>query len=201
MKNNLRNDLSVIAKLIQKEEKVLDVGCGDGKLLDFLSKTKNVSCRGIELKQNGVNQCVKKGLSVIQGDANFDLSDYPSNAFSTVILSQTIQAMIYPDKVIHNLIRIGKRAIISFPNFGFWKVRKDFLFNGLMPKNKILPFEWFDTPNIHLCSCNDFINFCKNKKINIKNFILLNENGFEMKSNFLKNLLAYQVVFCISKKH
>ena len=201
MKNNLRNDLSVIAKLIQKEEKVLDVGCGDGKLLDFLSKTKNVSCRGIELKQNGVNQCVKKGLSVIQGDANFDLSDYPSNAFSTVILSQTIQAMIYPDKVIHNLIRIGKRAIISFPNFGFWKVRKDFLFNGLMPKNKILPFEWFDTPNIHLCSCNDFINFCKNKKINIKNFILLNENGFEMKSNFLKNLLAYQVVFCISKKN
>ena len=200
MKNNLRNDLSVIAKLIQKEEKVLDVGCGDGKLLDFLSKTKNVSCRGIELKQNGVNQCVKKGLSVIQGDANFDLSDYPSNAFSTVILSQTIQAMIYPDKVIHNLIRIGKRAIISFPNFGFWKVRKDFLFNGLMPKNKILPFEWFDTPNIHLCSCNDFINFCKNKKININNFILLNENGFEMKSNFLKNLLAYQVVFCISKK-
>ena len=201
MKNNLRNDLTVIAKLIQKEEKVLDVGCGDGKLLDFLSKTKNVSCRGIELKQNGVNQCVKRGLSVIQGDANFDLSDYPSNAFSTVILSQTIQAMIYPDKVIHNLIRIGKRAIISFPNFGFWKVRKDFLFNGLMPKNKILPFEWFDTPNIHLCSCNDFINFCKNKRININNFILLNENGFEMKSNFLKNLLAYQVVFCISKKN
>ena len=201
MKNNLRNDLTVIAKLIQKEEKVLDVGCGDGKLLDFLSKTKNVSCRGIELKQNGVNQCVKKGLSVIQGDANFDLSDYPSNAFSTVILSQTIQAMIYPDKVIHNLIRIGKRAIISFPNFGFWKVRKDFLFNGLMPKNKILPFEWFDTPNIHLCSCNDFINFCKNKRININNFILLNENGFEMKSNFLKNLLAYQVVFCISKRN
>ncbi|PPR36639.1 MAG: hypothetical protein CFH30_01241, partial [Alphaproteobacteria bacterium MarineAlpha8_Bin1] len=136
MKNNLRNDLSVIAKLIQKEEKVLDVGCGDGKLLDFLSRTKNVNCRGIELKQNGVNQCVKKGLSVIQGDANFDLSDYPSNAFSTVILSQTIQAMIYPDKVINNLIRIGKRAIISFPNFGFWKVRKDFLCNGLMPKNK-----------------------------------------------------------------
>ncbi len=201
MKNNLRNDLSVIAKLIQKEEKVLDVGCGDGKLLDFLSRTKNVNCRGIELKQNGVNQCVKKGLSVIQGDANFDLSDYPSNAFSTVILSQTIQAMIYPDKVINNLIRIGKRAIISFPNFGFWKVRKDFLCNGLMPKNKILPFEWFETPNIHLCSCDDFVNFCKNKRIKINNFILLNENGFEMKCNFLKNLLAYQVVFCISKKN
>ena len=201
MKNNLRNDLSVIAKLIQKEEKVLDVGCGDGKLLDFLSRTKNVNCRGIELKQNGVNQCVKKGLSVIQGDANFDLSDYPSNACSTVILSQTIQAMIYPDKVINNLIRIGKRAIISFPNFGFWKVRKDFLCNGLMPKNKILPFEWFDTPNIHLCSCDDFVNFCKNKRIKINNFILLNENGFEMKCNFLKNLLAYQVVFCISKKN
>ncbi len=200
MKNSMRKDLFIIAKLIKKNEKVLDVGCGDGKLLDFLSKTKKVDCRGIELKQKGVNQCVKKGLSVIQGDANYDLIDYPSDTFSTVILSQTIQAMIYPDKVLDNLIRIGERAIVSFPNFGFWKVRRDFLLNGLMPKNRILPYEWYDTPNIHLCSSRDFLNFCKKKKIKVRQLISLNENGIKMNSRLLINLFAYQVIFCISKR-
>ena len=150
MKISLRKDLSIIAEIINQNEKVLDVGCGDGKLLDYLSKEKNVDCRGIELKQTGVNDCVRKGLSVIQGDANVDLNNYPSKAFSTVVLSQTIQAMNYPDKVIENLIRIGKRAIISIPNFGFWRIRKEFLFNGQMPKNKILPFEWYNLSLIHI---------------------------------------------------
>jgi methionine biosynthesis protein MetW len=199
MKNNLRNDLSVIAKLIQKEEKVLDVGCGDGKLLDFLSKTKNVSCRGIELKQNGVNQCVKRGLSVIQGDANFDLKDYPDRSFTTAILSQTIQAMIYPDNVIENLIRIAERAIISFPNFAYWKIRRDFFFSGLMPKNIALPYEWYDTPNIHLCSIKDFTNFCEKKGIKINEFLYLNEEG-EKLNDFMNNFRAYQAIFCVSKK-
>ena len=196
----MRKDLFIIAKLIEKNEKVLDVGCGDGKLLDFLSKTKKVDCRGIELKQKGVNQCVKKGLSVIQGDANYDLIDYPPDSFSSVILSQTIQAMIYPDRVIENLIRIGDRAIISFPNFGYWKVRRDFLFSGRMPKNKILPFEWHNTPNIHLCSYRDFYDFCKKKKILGEKFYCLNENGDEINNRFLVNLLTYQVIFCVSKK-
>ena len=159
----LRNDLIKISNLIQKDEKVLDVGCGDGNLIYYLSKNRNVNCRGIEITLKGVGSCLEKGLSVVQGDANFDLEDYPDNSFSTVILSQTIQAMIYPERVIENLIRIGKRAIISFPNFGFWKVRKDFLFSGKMPKNKILPFDWYDTPNIHLCSYKDFSDFCKKK--------------------------------------
>ena len=127
MRKNLRKDLFVISKLINDKEKILDVGCGSGNLLDFLLKTKKAICRGIEISQSGVNDCVKKGLSVIQGDANYDLDDYPDNAFSTVILSQTIQAMIFPDTVIKNLIRIGRRAIISFPNFGYWKVRKDLM--------------------------------------------------------------------------
>ena len=200
MKSILRNDLYVISKLIHDHEKILDVGCGNGVLLDYLSKKKSADCRGIEIKQLGVNQCVKKGLSVIQGDANFDLEDYPNNAFSTVILSQTIQAMIYPDIVIKNLIRIGKRAIISFPNFAYWKVRKDFLFSGLMPKNKILPYDWYDTPNIHLCSIHDFKIFCRTNDINILRLICLNEKGIEMKNNFLSNLIAYQVLFCVSKK-
>tara|TARA_B100001559_G_scaffold267623_1_gene234472 strand:+ start:324 stop:941 length:618 start_codon:yes stop_codon:yes gene_type:complete len=200
MKINLRNDLFVISKFINNHEKILDVGCGNGNLLDYLAKHKSADCRGIEIKQSGVNQCVKKGLSVIQGDANFDLEDYPSKAFSTVILSQTIQAMIFPDVVIKNLIRIGRRAIISFPNFAYWKVRKDFLFKGLMPRNKILPYEWYNTPNIHLCSCKDFEIFCYRNDINIEKFICLNEKGIEMKNNFLSNLLAYQVLFCVSKK-
>ena len=146
-----------------------------------------------------MNQCVKKGLSVIQGDANYDLDDYPDNAFSTVILSQTIQATIFPDVVIKNLIRIGKRAIISFPNFGYWKVRRDFLISGLMPRNEILRYEWYNTPNIHLCTCLDFKRFCDENNVNIEEFICLNEKGFKMGVNFLSNLLAYQVLFSVSK--
>ena len=199
MKKILRKDLVKISNLIESNETVLDVGCGDGNLIRHLSK-KNVDCRGIEITLTGVGSCLEKGLNVIQGDANYDLEDYPDNSFSTVILSQTIQAMIYPDKVIDNLIRIGNRAIVSFPNFAFWKVRKDFLLNGLMPKNRILPYEWFDTPNIHLCSSKDFLNFCKKKKIKVRQLIPLNENGLEMQNKFLINLFAYQVIFCISKK-
>ncbi len=200
MKKNLRTDLFVISKLINDNEKILDVGCGNGNLLDFLFKTKKAVCRGIEISQSGVNESVKKGLSVIQGDANYDLDDYPDDAFSTVILSQTIQAMIFPDLVIKNLIRIGRRAIISFPNFGYWKVRKDLMIKGKMPKNDILPYEWFDTPNIHLCSSIDFQIFCKNNNIKIEKFMCLSEQGTEMQTNYFSNLLAYQVIFCVSKK-
>ena len=186
----LRNDLQIISSLIEDGEKVLDVGCGNGNLIEFLSREKNVDCKGIE-----------KGLSVVQGDANYDLNDFSDNSFSTVILSQTIQATIFPERVIKNLIRIGKRAIISFPNFGFWKIRKDFFFSGKMPKNKILPYEWFDTPNIHLCSVNDFIQLCDNNRIKINDKVLLNEDGKKLWSeSFLKNLLTYQVIFCVSKK-
>ncbi len=200
MKKSLRNDLFVISKLISNNEKILDVGCGNGNLLSYLLKIKKSECRGIEISQSGVNQCVKKGLSVIQGDANYDLDDYPSDAFSTVILSQTIQAMIFPNAVIKNLIRIGQRAIISFPNFGYWKIRRDFLFTGLMPRNKILPYSWYDTPNIHLCSCKDFSHYCSSNGIKIEKFICLNEKGNEIKNNLLSNLFAYQVLFCVSKK-
>ena len=197
----LRNDLQIISNLIEENEKVLDVGCGNGNLIEFLSKEKNVDCKGIEIELEKMNFCLKKGLSVVQGDANYDLNDFSDNSFSTVILSQTIQATIFPERVIKNLIRIGKRAIISFPNFGFWKIRKDFFFSGMMPKNKILPYEWFDTPNIHLCSVNDFIQLCHKNRIKIKDKVLLNENGEKIQSiNFFENLLSYQVIFCVSKK-
>ena len=148
-----------------------------------------------------MNMCLKKGLSVVQGDANYDLNDFADNSFSTVILSQTIQATIFPERVIKNLLRIGSRAIISFPNFGYWKIRKDFFFNGKMPKNKILPYEWFDTPNIHLCSINDFVELCKKNKIKINDKVLLNEDGKRMWfKNLLGNFFSFQVIFCVSKK-
>ena len=197
----LRNDLQIISSLIKENEKVLDVGCGNGNLIEFLSKEKSVDCKGIEIELGKMNYCLKKGLSVVQGDANYDLNDFSDNSFSTVILSQTIQATIFPERVIKNLIRIGERAIISFPNFGFWKVRRDFFFSGKMPKNKILPYEWFDTPNIHLCSVKDFVELCNKNRIIIKDKVLLDENGKKIRSiNFLENLLSYQVIFCVSKK-
>ena len=197
----LRNDLQIISSLIQENEKVLDVGCGNGNLIEFLSKEKSVDCKGIEIELEKMNYCLKKGLSVVQGDANYDLNDFSDNSFSTVILSQTIQATIFPERVIKNLIRIGKRAIISFPNFGFWKVRRDFFFSGKMPKNRILPYEWFDTPNIHLCSVKDFVELCNKNRIIIKDKVLLDENGKKIQSiNFLENLISYQVIFCVSKK-
>lgn len=196
---SLRKDLKIISEFIEEKEKILDVGCGEGDLIDFLSK-KLVDCRGIELSQEGVNKCVEKGLTVIQGDANSDLQDYPNNVFTTVILSQTIHAMSSPEDVIMNLIRIGKRAIISFPNFAYWKIRLDLLFRGRMPKNDILPHEWYNTPNIHLCSISDFENFCKQKKLKIIKKVLISEQGYKINSSFSENLMAYQGVYCISKR-
>ena len=197
---NLRNDLEIIAGLIKSKETILDVGCGEGVLLEYLLKKKNVDCRGIEINQKGVNKCVQKGLSVIQGDANVDLKDYPSSFFSSVILSQTIHAMIDPENVIRNLIRISKRAIISFPNFGYWKVRRDLLINGRMPKNKILPYDWYNSPNIHLCTIKDFEVFCELQKVKILDKKFLNPKGMLFTPIFSENLSSYQAIFSITSK-
>ena len=172
-----------------------------GILLNFYLEKKNVDCKGIEIELEKMNFCLKKGLSVVQGDANYDLNDFSDNSFSTVILSQTIQATIFPERVIKNLIRIGKRAIISFPNFGFWKVRKDFFFLERCPKIKFYPTSGLIHPNIHLCSVNDFIQLCDKNRIKINDKVLLNEDGKKLWSeSFLKNLFTYQVIFCVSKK-
>lgn len=195
----LRKDLQIIAELVNKNEIVLDVGCGEGILLNYLFKNKNVDCRGIEISQEGVNKCVKKGLSVIQGDANIDLKDYPNNFFSSVILSQTIHSMIAPDLVIENLIRIGKRAIISFPNFGYWKIRLDLLFKGIMPSNKVLPYDWYNSPNIHLCTIKDFERFCQMKKITILKKIFINSKTQVFQPFISANFFAFQTIFCITK--
>jgi len=154
---SLRPDLAAIAAMIPEQTRVLDVGCGDGALLEHLSTTKQVDVRGLELSQQKVNACVARGLPVIQGDADTDLSEYPSQVFDVVILSLTIQATRNPKAVLQQMMRIGRRTIVSLPNFGHWHVRLALLGTGRMPRTKTLDNEWYDTPNIHLCTIADFV--------------------------------------------
>jgi methionine biosynthesis protein MetW len=151
-----RVDLLMIADMVEPGSRVLDVGCGDGALLKMLAERKDVDARGIELSREGVANCVTRGLAVIQGDADTDLVDYPDDGFDYVILSQTIQATRNPRRVLEQMLRVGRRAIVSFPNFGHWRVRKDLLIKGRMPITENLPDAWYETPNIHFCTIRDF---------------------------------------------
>src|SRR5215831_6171564 len=155
--SDLRRDLRLIAEMVEPGSRVLDVGCGDGALLAYLTRHKSVDGRGIELSQSGVNACVGHGLSVIQGDADRDLDAYPSGAFDYVVLSQTLQATRQPRRVVEQLVRIGRRAIVSFPNFGHWRIRAELVLRGCMPVTPALAQAWYDTPNIHLCTILDFV--------------------------------------------
>jgi methionine biosynthesis protein MetW len=174
---SLRPDLAVIADMIPARARVLDVGCGEGELLEYLAAEKHVDGRGVELSQPNVNACVARGLSVVQGDADTDLSEYPSQVFDIVILSQTIQATRSPRTVLAHLLRIGKRTIVSFPNFGHWRVRLSLLFNGRMPKTAALGNVWYDTPNIHLCTIADFTALVRETGGSIERAIALSEEG------------------------
>src|SRR6202171_4067336 len=158
--DELRRALRLIAEMIEPGVRVLDIGCGDGALLAYLARAKAVDSRGIELSQSGVNACVRHGLSVIQGDADRDLEAFPNSAFDVVVLSQTLQATRQPRHVLDELLRIGKRAIVSFPNFGFWRIRLSLFFRGRMPVTELLHNSWYDTPNIHLCTIRDFVVLC-----------------------------------------
>jgi methionine biosynthesis protein MetW len=199
---SIRIDLQLIADMIEPQSRVLDVGCGDGALLDYLLHFKQVDGRGIELSTEGVNACVSAGLSVIQGDADTDLKEYPTAAFDYVILSQTLQATWQPREVIAHLTRIGRRAIVSFPNFGHWRARWYFLLNGRMPVTGTLPYQWYDTPNIHLCTIKDFIALCDDLGITIERSVSLDHRGQARRigtSLFLDNLLGEQAVFLLRK--
>jgi methionine biosynthesis protein MetW len=176
-RNSIRVDLQLIADMIEPGSRVLDVGCGDGALLENLAQLKQVDGRGVELSTEGVNACVSAGLSVIQGDADTDLDDYPENAFDFVVLSQTLQTMRAPRKVLENLSRIGRHAIVSFPNFGHWRVRAHLFFRGRMPVNDNLPYQWYGTPNIHLCTIRDFVLLCEEMGITIQRSISLDHRG------------------------
>ena len=181
-----RLDFEIIKNVIQDNSRVLDVGCETGELLKFLNKGKKIDGRGLEISQKNVNICVKYGLSVVQGDADKDLVSYPSKSFDFVILSQTLQATHSPEKVLNELVRISKHAIVSFPNFGSWPIRLKLLINGIMPESDLLPHTWYTTPNIHLCTIKDFKKLCNKNSIQIEQSFYLNKNGKKITNSINK---------------
>jgi methionine biosynthesis protein MetW len=198
----LRPDLAHIAEMIPPSTRVLDIGCGDGALLEYLLRVKGVDGRGLELSQQNVNQCVARGLSVVQGDADTDLTEYPSGVFDIVILSQTIQTTRRPRFVLEELLRIGKRTIVSFPNFGHWRVRLSLASKGRMPVTKALGHAWHDTPNIHLCTIADFISLANETGARIEQAWALREGQQTqaMKPNsWGPNLFAQGAIFLLAR--
>ncbi len=197
----IRLDLKLIADLVEPGSRVLDVGCGDGALLGFLARSKGVDGRGIELSMDGVHRCVAQGLPVIQGDAETDLKDYPADAFDYVILGQTLQAMREPRAVLENLARIGRRAIVSVPNFGYWRIRLQLLVTGRMPVTETLGYQWWETPNIHLCTIKDFVALTEEMGMRIERCMILDRAGriTGQAHSGLANLLGEQGVFLLRR--
>ena len=201
MKNlKMKKEFKVIADLLSNDTRVLDVGCGDGSLMNLLVKEKNIEVRGLELEKKNVQECIYKGLPVIQGNAETELYQFPAKSFDYVILSQTLQAFYKPDKVLKELLRIGKSVIVSIPNFGYWRVRISLLFFGKMPMTKSLPNTWYDTPNLHMCTIKDLFNYCENENITIKRVIGINDNNTSLIKNSnleMKNLFSKLGIFLI----
>ena len=198
----MKEEFKIIAKSIQSEKSILDVGCGDGELMKFIYENISKKIRGLEISKDNVQKCIRKGLTVIEGNAEMDLQQFPSNSFDYVILSQTLQAFLNPEKVISDLLRIGKTSIVTIPNFGFWKVRFNLLFKGTMPVTKTLPNEWYNTPNLHMCSIKDFVNFCNDRKINLFKSLALTNNKVSSINKFnlnFKNLTSELGIFLIEK--
>ncbi len=196
----MKKEFKVIAELLSNNTRVLDIGCGDGSLMSYLEKEKNIEVRGLELNQVNVQQCIHKGLPVIQGNAETELHQFPNQSFDYVVLSQTLQAFYDPEKVLKELLRIGKSVIISIPNFGYWKVRIKLLLFGKMPVTKTLPNTWYNTPNLHMCTIKDLFIFCDDKKIKIKKVVGVNEDKTSLikRNNLeLKNLFSKLGIFLI----
>ena len=199
----MKKEFKIISDLIEKNSRVLDVGCGDGELMSFILNNISDDIRGIEISKSNVQKCVSKGLTVIEGDAEKDLFQFPNSSFDYVILSQTLQAFLNPEKVLDELLRVGKKAIVTIPNFGHWKVRLNLLFKGTMPVTESLPHEWYNTPNLHMCSIKDFFNFCDNKNIKFIKSLALNQEKLQniSKSNLgSRNLFSEIGIFLIEGK-
>ena len=198
----MKHEFKIIADLIENNSRVIDVGCGDGVLMEFLKKNKNIDVRGLEISKEKVQKCISKGLTVIEGNAENDLQQFPNQSFDYAILSQTLQAFLNPETVINELLRIGEKAIVTIPNFGYWRVRFHLLFKGTMPITETLPDQWYNTANLHMCTIKDFFNFAKEKNFKIKNSLaLIKEEVSIIKSSNLnfKNFFADLGIFIIEK--
>lgn len=197
----LHLNYSIITELVENGAKVLDLGCGDGELLKRLIDEKNVKGSGIEINQESVIKALEKGLSIIQGDIDEGLKQFPDKSYDYVILNQTLQSTYNPVYVLEEMLRVGKKCVVSFPNFAYWKVRFDLLFNGRMPKSSILPFEWYNTPNIHLLTIKDFYALADEMSIKIENAIFMNKARVKKSIEFThyENFFAEEVMFVISK--
>ena len=198
----MKKEFQIISELIENNKRVLDVGCGDGTLMKHLKDNKNIDTRGLEISKNKVQLCISKSLSVIEGNAERDLQQFPDLSFDYVILSQTLQAFYNPEKVIDDLLRVANKAIVTIPNFGYWKVRLHLLLKGTMPITKNLPDEWYNTPNLHMCTIKDFYNFCSKKNIELYKSIALNGEKTSLINRInlnIKNLYSELGIFLIQK--
>ena len=198
----MKKEFQIISGLIENNTRVLDVGCGDGTLMKHLKDKKNIDTRGLEISKNNVQDCISKGLSIIEGNAEKDLHQFQNSTFDYAVLSQTLQAFYNPEKVIEDLLRVANKAIVTIPNFGYWKVRIHLLFKGTMPVTENLPNEWYNTPNLHMCTIKDFFNFCSQKKIELYKSIALNGEKTSLinKNNInIKNLSSELGIFVINK--
>ena len=198
----MKSEYKIITDIIKENTRVLDVGCNDGTLMEFLKINKNVDIRGIEISKEKVQICIAKGLTVIEGNAELDLKQFPNDSFDYVILGQTLQAFINPEIVIRELLRVGKKAVVTIPNFGHWKVRLNLLFKGTMPVTQTLPNDWYNTPNIHMCTIKDFFKFSETMNFKIfKSFALMNKSISNLNSSNLsfKNLFCELGVFLIEE--
>ncbi len=198
----MKKEFRIISDLVEKNSRVLDVGCGDGELTSYIFKNITQDVRGIEISKSNVQKCISKGLTVIEGDAENDLYQFPDASFDFVILSQTLQAFLNPEKVLDELLRVGKKGIVTIPNFGHWKVRLNLLFKGTMPVTKSLPHKWHNTPNLHMCTIKDFFNFCDHKKIKfIKSLALSQEKLLSISKTNLnaRNFFSEIGIFLIQK--
>ena len=198
----MKQEFKIISSLIYENSKILDVGCGNGELMKYILENISKNIRGLEISKKNVQECIEKGLTVIEGNAELDLGQFADKSFNFVILSQTLQAFLNPEKVLYELLRVGKKAIVTIPNFGHWKIRVDLLFKGTMPVTENLPNEWYNTPNLHMCTIKDFVTFCNQRDLKLTKSISLSGKkvSYIKKSNLnYKNLTSELGIFEIEK--